>query len=90
MKKKNFKLFLKLYFNQLIPEDKKNSMPSFSQAIDINLFLKKNKKIFNIKFFEKNKNKFQAQLTNLEKKILIEYYLSKKVTKRLNKITNKI
>ena len=41
MNLKILKSHSKLFFDLLIPKDKKNKMPSFSQAVKISMFLKK-------------------------------------------------
>ena len=92
----------KLFFDTLIPKDIKNKMPSFSQAVKISKFLEKisstnSKKKFNnflliLTRFHNNNNFLNDKIkipNFLEKKLLIEYYCSKKVIKRLKNVTYK-
>ena len=102
MNLKILKSHSKLFFNLLIPKDKKNKMPSFSQAVKISMFLKKikfskskrdlNNLLLILARFKKNNNIINEELKIpdfLEKQILVEYYCSKKVIKRLKNITYK-
>ena len=100
MKKKDYKILSKLFLDKLIPENKKKIMPSFSEAVNIkNFYIKAKsylpKKIFNeylrildnFKIDTKIEN-FSNDLPNLlSNYILIEYYCSKKVIKRLKVIS---
>lgn len=103
MKQKKYELLTKLFMDELIPYNKKRLMPSFSQAVNIKNFyinIRKNlpKKIFyeylnTLDNFEKNKkiDFLSKNLPNLLSNIiLIEYYCSKKVSKRLKFISQKI
>ena len=102
MNLKKLKSQSKLFLDFLIPEDRKNKMPSFSQAVKITKFLEKikftkSKKNFKnfllfLEKFRKNKdilNDDPKIPSFLEKEILIEYYCSKKIIKRLKNITYK-
>lgn len=102
MNSKKLKSQSKLFLDLLIPEDRKNKMPSFSQAVKITKFLEKvkftrSKKDFNsllliLDQFKKDKGILNDESkipSFLEKEILIEYYCSKKVIKRLKNITYK-
>ena len=102
MRKKNYKLLTKLFMDQLIPQDKKKLMPSFSQAVNTeNFYIKTRlnlpKKIF-VKYLkildhfkvDQKVDKYSNNLPNqLSNEILIEYYCSKKVIKCLKVISKK-
>ena len=102
MEQRNYELLTKLFMDKLIPKDKKRSMPSFSQAVNIKNFYRKTKKNLPKKIFcdylkildsfEKVKriDHFSNNLPNLlGNNILIEYYCSKKVIKCLKFISEK-
>ena len=90
---KNFLNNLKSILDKLIPQNKKASMPTFSNAVNIATFAKKiNKKkliqIDNIIGVDHDSKIFRKIENLLEKELLIYYFSSSKVRKVILKKKN--